>query len=196
MKIIQNIILTAIIVLGITLSNVNAVKNQPTTNTGVSQWKNPICANSENNNAIEDYELTLASSGLGAGTTLTKAALEAVARCTGEGNNTCCGEIKITETTEGIIIQAYRAQALQCGSGAISTNWFPTESMWSPGGRLLAYGFCMVYCFLGIAIIADRFMVAIEVITSAEVSKTVTLANGEKKTIKFLRWNETVANLT
>ena len=158
--------------------------------------KNPICANSENNNAIEDYELTLASSGLGAGTTLTKSALEGVARCTGEGNNTCCGEIKVTETTEGIIIQAYRAQALQCGSGAISTNWFPTESMWSPGGRLLAYGFCMVYCFLGIAIIADRFMVAIEVITSAEVSKTVTLANGEKKTIKFLRWNETVANLT
>ena len=78
-KIIQNIVLTAIIVLGITLSNVNAAKNQPTTNTGVSQWKNPICANSENNNAIEDYELTLASSGLGAGTTLTKAALEAVA---------------------------------------------------------------------------------------------------------------------
>ena len=45
---------------------------------------NPICANSENNNAIEDYELTLASSGLGAGTTLTKSALEAVARCTGK----------------------------------------------------------------------------------------------------------------
>ena len=54
----------------------------------------------------------------------------------------------------------------------------------------------MVYCFLGIAIIADRFMVAIEVITSAEISKTVTLPNGEKTTVKILRWNETVANLT
>ena len=128
------------------------------------------------------------------GSTLTKSALKSVARCV--DNNTCCGEIGVLETTEGIVISAYRPKALKCGSGAFSTHWFPTESVWSPGGRLFAYGFAMIYCFLGIAIIADRFMVAIEVITSAEVSKTVTLPNGEKTTVTFLRWNETVANLT
>ena len=63
-------------------------------------------------------------------------------------------------------------------------NWFPTESMWSPGEDFL-HTVSVWYIALGIAIIADRFMVAIEVITSAEVSKTVTLANGEKKQLSF-----------
>ncbi|XP_030637198.1 sodium/calcium exchanger 2a isoform X3 [Chanos chanos] len=50
--------------------------------------------------------------------------------------------------------------------------------------------------FLGVSIIADRFMAAIEVITSQERKVTITNANGEKvvKTVRI--WNETVSNLT
>ncbi|XP_051976181.1 sodium/calcium exchanger 3-like isoform X2 [Xyrauchen texanus] len=50
--------------------------------------------------------------------------------------------------------------------------------------------------FLGVSIIADRFMAAIEVITSQEKEVTVTGANGEKTVMTVRIWNETVSNLT
>jgi solute carrier family 8 (sodium/calcium exchanger) len=185
MKYIYGFILLTIVCNGVTNTLAKTI-NTPIVKDGVSQWKYPKCT------TIEEVGMSLKNSG----NALTKSNLQGIARCTTSDNVTCCGDVKVLETTEGVLIQAFRPHALKCGISAISTNWFPSESIWSPGGRLLAYGFAMIYCFLGIAIIADRFMVAIEVITSAEVSKTITLANGEKKTIKFLRWNETVANLT
>jgi hypothetical protein len=185
MKYIYNFILLTIVCNAVTNTLAKTI-NTPIVKDGVSQWKYPKCT------TIEEVGMSLKNSG----NALTKSNLQGIARCTTNDNVTCCGDVKVLETTEGVLIQAFRPHALKCGISAISTNWFPSESIWSPGGRLLAYGFAMIYCFLGIAIIADRFMVAIEVITSAEVSKTITLANGEKKTIKFLRWNETVANLT
>ncbi|KAM9440824.1 sodium/calcium exchanger 2a [Clarias gariepinus] len=50
--------------------------------------------------------------------------------------------------------------------------------------------------FLGVSIIADRFMAAIEVITSQEKEVTVTGPNGEQTVITVRIWNETVSNLT
>ncbi|XP_077380071.1 sodium/calcium exchanger 1-like isoform X4 [Festucalex cinctus] len=50
--------------------------------------------------------------------------------------------------------------------------------------------------FLGVSIIADRFMASIEVITSQERQITVKRANGEKLTTTVRIWNETVSNLT
>mmetsp|Transcript_72177 Transcript_72177/g.145209 ORF Transcript_72177/g.145209 Transcript_72177/m.145209 type:complete len:861 (-) Transcript_72177:435-3017(-) len=62
------------------------------------------------------------------------------------------------------------------------------------GSPLPIFGyFCgMIWCFLGVGIIADVFMGAIEVITSKEVE--VVLSDGTKTRAKV--WNATVANLT
>lgn len=50
--------------------------------------------------------------------------------------------------------------------------------------------------FLGVSIIADRFMSAIEVITSQEREVKVKLSSGEQTEITVRIWNETVSNLT
>ncbi|XP_056891888.1 sodium/calcium exchanger 1a isoform X3 [Takifugu flavidus] len=50
--------------------------------------------------------------------------------------------------------------------------------------------------FLGVSIIADRFMASIEVITSQERKITIKKPNGEKITTTVRIWNETVSNLT
>ncbi|XP_008297090.1 sodium/calcium exchanger 1-like isoform X5 [Stegastes partitus] len=50
--------------------------------------------------------------------------------------------------------------------------------------------------FLGVSIIADRFMASIEVITSQERQITIKKPNGEKVTTTVRVWNETVSNLT
>ncbi|XP_030626901.1 sodium/calcium exchanger 1a isoform X20 [Chanos chanos] len=54
----------------------------------------------------------------------------------------------------------------------------------------------MFYMFLGVSIIADRFMASIEVITSQEREITIKKPNGEKSTTTVRIWNETVSNLT
>eukprot|EP00945_MAST-04E_sp_MAST-4E-sp1_P003556 g3556.t1 len=68
--------------------------------------------------------------------------------------------------------------------------------MWSKPGRLILYGLTLAWSFLGIAIIADRFMVAIEVITSQEKVKKIKLSDGTVKEVTVLIWDENVANLT
>ncbi|XP_030637342.1 solute carrier family 8 member 4a isoform X8 [Chanos chanos] len=50
--------------------------------------------------------------------------------------------------------------------------------------------------FLGMSIIADRFMSSIEVITSQEKEITIKKPNGETTTATVRIWNETVSNLT
>ncbi|XP_061091715.1 solute carrier family 8 member 4a isoform X5 [Conger conger] len=50
--------------------------------------------------------------------------------------------------------------------------------------------------FLGMSIIADRFMSSIEVITSQEKEITIKKPNGETTTTTVRIWNETVSNLT
>ena len=54
----------------------------------------------------------------------------------------------------------------------------------------------LLWSFMGVALFADTFMVAIEYITSQEVSHKVTLPSGKRKTVTTLTWNPTVANLT
>lgn len=62
-----------------------------------------------------------------------------------------------------------------------------TEAFW-----VLCYGFVLAYFFLGVSIIADVFMSAIEVITSRRKQKM--LNTGQVITVKV--WNDTVANLS
>lgn len=55
-----------------------------------------------------------------------------------------------------------------CTDGMILPAWTPTENVGTGDivGRALVYLITMIYLFLGVSIIADRFMAAIEVITS------------------------------
>nr|XP_061792107.1 sodium/calcium exchanger 1-like [Nerophis lumbriciformis] len=54
----------------------------------------------------------------------------------------------------------------------------------------------MAYAFVGVSVIADRFMASIEVITSQERRVTLKRADGQKYTVTVRVWNETVSNLT
>ncbi|XP_067085413.1 sodium/calcium exchanger 2a isoform X4 [Osmerus mordax] len=60
----------------------------------------------------------------------------------------------------------------------------------------MVYFACLMYMFLGVSIVADRFMAAIEVITSQEKEVTITKPNGETSVTTVRIWNETVSNLT
>jgi len=59
--------------------------------------------------------------------------------------------------------------------------------------KVIMYGAGLVYCFLGVSIVADLFMSAIERITSKK--KRVKIP-GTKRYITTEVWNDTVANLT
>lgn len=60
------------------------------------------------------------------------------------------------------------------------------------GLRGFIYAFAMIYFFLGVSIVAEIFMGAIEAVTSRK--KQVRLKNGRAITLRV--WNDTVANLT
>ncbi|XP_065353882.1 sodium/calcium exchanger Calx isoform X2 [Cloeon dipterum] len=85
-----------------------------------------------------------------------------------------------------------------CEDGLVIPMWLPQENL-TAGDRFargFVYFFAMVYLFIGVSIIADRFMASIEVITSKEKEITVKKANGETQIVVVRVWNETVANLT
>ena len=60
----------------------------------------------------------------------------------------------------------------------------------------LVYLIFLLYLFLGIAIIADLFMAAIEVITSTTTLTTVYDKEGNAYSTELPVWNATIANLT
>lgn len=62
--------------------------------------------------------------------------------------------------------------------------------------RALFYFLSLCYLFLGVSIVSERFMAAIEVITSQEREVELTKVTGEPYTILIRIWNETVSNLT
>lgn len=100
---------------------------------------------------------------------------------------------------------SFHVEALQmdvCDPGLEDTG-FPNEGyflpMWLPGENLVSaplrtilYFVFLIYCFVGVAIIADIFMGAIEVITSSR--REVEMEDG--RTFHVRVWNDTVANLT
>lgn len=69
-------------------------------------------------------------------------------------------------------------------------------SLYNKGVLGFFYFLFLVYLFLGIAIVADIFMGAIEVITSKEVEQVLRTDDGVAETIKVKVWNPTIANLT
>lgn len=72
------------------------------------------------------------------------------------------------------------------------------EYTWSIGVRAFFYLLGILWCFLGMAIVADVFMCGIEKITSR--TKSIKIPDPEKKgelqEVEVKVWNDTVANLT
>uniref|UniRef100_A0A8C6V6Z7 Sodium/calcium exchanger 1 n=3 Tax=Elapidae TaxID=8602 RepID=A0A8C6V6Z7_NAJNA len=84
-----------------------------------------------------------------------------------------------------------------CKKGVILPVWEPQDpSFGDKIARATVYFVAMVYMFLGVSIIADRFMSSIEVITSQEREITIKKPNGETSKTTVRVWNETVSNLT
>uniref|UniRef100_A0A3Q4GGV6 Solute carrier family 8 member 4b n=1 Tax=Neolamprologus brichardi TaxID=32507 RepID=A0A3Q4GGV6_NEOBR len=87
-----------------------------------------------------------------------------------------------------------------CSSGGdplVLPVWNPQNpSVGDKVARAIVYFVALIYMFLGMSIIADRFMSSIEVITSQEKEITIKKPNGETTTATVRIWNETVSNLT
>ncbi|KAM9729037.1 sodium/calcium exchanger 2a isoform 1-T1 [Menidia menidia] len=84
-----------------------------------------------------------------------------------------------------------------CRPGILLPVWLPLNPpVGEQTGRAIIYFACLMYMFLGVSIIADRFMASIEVITSQEKEVTITKPNGETTVMTVRIWNETVSNLT
>uniref|UniRef100_A0A3Q3JNM4 Calx-beta domain-containing protein n=1 Tax=Monopterus albus TaxID=43700 RepID=A0A3Q3JNM4_MONAL len=84
-----------------------------------------------------------------------------------------------------------------CRPGILLPVWQPNQPRLAEQvARAVLYFVSLMYMFLGVSIIADRFMASIEVITSQEKEVTITMPNGETSMATVRIWNETVSNLT
>lgn len=86
----------------------------------------------------------------------------------------------------------------KCVDGLMMSAWQPDTNL-TFGDRFsrgTVYFLIMIYLFIGVSIVSDRFMAAIEVITSKEKEVKVRKPNGEVQIVVVRVWNETVANLT
>lgn len=87
---------------------------------------------------------------------------------------------------------------IKCKDGLLLPAWKPDTNL-TTGDRFsrgLVYFLVMCYLFLGVSIVSDRFMAAIEKITAIEKEVTVRKPDGTQQTVVVRVWNETVANLT
>uniref|UniRef100_A0A4W4EP89 Calx-beta domain-containing protein n=1 Tax=Electrophorus electricus TaxID=8005 RepID=A0A4W4EP89_ELEEL len=89
------------------------------------------------------------------------------------------------------------AGSYDCKEGVVLPIWKPENPVFGDKlARATVYFVGLVYMFLGVSIIADRFMASIEVITSQEKEIIIKKPNGETTTTTVRIWNETVSNLT
>ncbi|XP_068682756.1 sodium/calcium exchanger 1-like [Montipora foliosa] len=85
----------------------------------------------------------------------------------------------------------------ECKPGIVLPVWEGSASTGEIVGRAFVYLLALLYFFLGVSIISDRFMSAIEIITSKEKEITITdKQTGKEKIVTVKLWNETVSNLT
>jgi hypothetical protein len=101
--------------------------------------------------------------------------------------------IKVTTRVNGRIVTTDYRDAHEHTTGLLA----PIMYTWSKSGLAVVLCLFLLYLFLGVAVVADQFMVAIEVITSKKKKLTTTdIATGETVEIEALFWNPTVANLS
>ncbi|XP_017793702.1 PREDICTED: sodium/calcium exchanger 1 isoform X3 [Habropoda laboriosa] len=86
----------------------------------------------------------------------------------------------------------------RCEPGLVVPVWRPQENLYLSEVvfRGIVYFLLLLYLFIGVSIISDRFMAAIEVITSKEKELVVRREGKEPQIVIVRVWNETVANLT
>ena len=86
----------------------------------------------------------------------------------------------------------------RCEPGLVVPVWRPQENLNLSDiiFRGFVYFSLLLYLFIGVSIISDRFMAAIEVITSKEKELVVRRQGKEPQIVVVRVWNETVANLT
>jgi len=88
---------------------------------------------------------------------------------------------------------------INCEDGLLIPLWPGTDdmSMGDRFGRGLLYAVLMLWLFIGVAIVSDKFMESIEMITAQEKEVAVQDPRTGKTQIVIVKvWNETVANLT
>lgn len=84
----------------------------------------------------------------------------------------------------------------KCSEGTLLLP-FLDESKWIEELRIFIYLVALLWCFMGVAIIADVFMCAIETITSKTKQVKVARQDSDQVDLVEIRiWNDTVANLT
>lgn len=100
------------------------------------------------------------------------------------------------------VMNATAEDIIACEDGLMLPCWRPLVGVSLPDRvfRGVVYFLVLAYLFIGVSIISDRFMAAIEVITSKEREVTIKRRNGsseaEEQIVVVRLWNETVANLT
>ena len=77
------------------------------------------------------------------------------------------------------------------GGGVFLPLFGDEEQQWNMRLRSLLYLAGLLWSFMGVAIVADKFMAAIETITSQKKEVLI-----KQKKMRVVVWNATVANLT
>ncbi|CAF0787000.1 unnamed protein product [Rotaria sordida] len=93
-----------------------------------------------------------------------------------------CSKIRTNCTHDGLIIPLWRPQEDISIGDRIS--------------RAIVYLLALIYLFIGVAVISDRFMASIEVITSQKREIRKKNPDGSISITTVAIWNETVSNLT
>ncbi|XP_053305003.1 sodium/calcium exchanger 1-like isoform X2 [Spea bombifrons] len=105
--------------------------------------------------------------------------------------------LHLASTPSSNVSSCGNTQTGNCVDGVLLPAWLPhPPSTGDRAARAIVYFVALVYMFLGMSIIADRFMASIEVITSQERRITFRKPNGEVTVTSVRLWNETVSNLT
>eukprot|EP00794_Sanderia_malayensis_P019950 gene19950-21904_t len=91
-----------------------------------------------------------------------------------------------------------KSARIKCVDGILLPKWKTSrDSTGGKAARAFIYLIALFFFFLGISIISDRFMAAIEIITSKEKEIEIKdRATGTTKVVTVKIWNETVSNLT
>jgi solute carrier family 8 (sodium/calcium exchanger) len=113
----------------------------------------------------------------------------------------------VTDLNQSKPIEQYNTSSTTCSKtrsncsandGIIIPLWRPQEGI-STGDRIsraIVYLLALIYLFIGVAIISDRFMASIEVITSQKREIRKKNPDGTVSITTVSIWNETVSNLT
>ncbi|GFO17079.1 sodium-calcium exchanger [Plakobranchus ocellatus] len=103
-----------------------------------------------------------------------------------------------SESSSGDSSENCTMEATPCKQGLLLPMWTPQGNLSNgdKAARATVYMAAMIYMFLGVSIVADRFMASIEVITSKEKEVLIKRPDGVTSVVNVRIWNETVSNLT